>query len=109
MKNAVKYISSNPSFFTSKTGEYIYIWKYIPKTDQFYFVYHPSKYTNNKTASEAQFDIDKYVCIDKSMKCNIRKNCKDMLKTLQDSKIKKSFFYYDWYDPVMRIKIKKNI
>ncbi len=107
IENAIKYISSNPSFFTSKTGEYIYIWKYIPKTDQFYFVYHPSKYTNNKTALEAQFDIDKYVCIDKSIKCNIRDNCKKMLKTLQDAKKKKSFFYYDWYDPVMRIKIKK--
>ena len=107
IENSIKYISSNPSFFTSQTGEYIYIWKYIPKTDQFYFVYHPSKYTNNKTALEAQHDINKYVCIDKSMKCNIRKNCKDMLETLQKSKIKKSFFYYDWYDPIMRIKIKK--
>lgn len=107
IENAVKYISSNPSLFTSKTGEYIYIWKYIPKTDQYYFVYHPSKYTNEKTAVEAQFDIDKYVCIDKTQKCNIRENCKNMLKTLQESKVKKSFFYYDWYDPIMKIKIKK--
>ena len=30
----------------------IFIFGNIPKTDQFYFVYHPSKYTNNKTALE---------------------------------------------------------
>jgi len=106
-KNALKYIDSNPSYFTSDTGEYIYIWKYIPKTDQFYFIYHPSKYTHNKTALEAQYQIDNHVCIDKSVQCNIRKNCEGMLELLKKSKNNKAFYYYDWYDPLMKIKIRK--
>ena len=37
----------------------------------------------------------------------MRVNCKNMLDILQKSKSKKAFYYYDWYDPIMRIKIKK--